>query len=239
MESDTIWWRFWIVLGPSIGALLDSPFGTGLGSSSHGVPMFLMSSMKNVRPIDGDLGHMAVDMGIIGLASLSWLFFNCVKSSLEWMRRLRDTPITVVALPSGVFMVLSLFSFPIGTPFLGIPYGVLLWFFLGARARMCLEYENATASGVTSLSRFQEKFTSFIAAPKVVPLFRATQPDFGASLTSNSATKVPVQVVGIMKPGIASIVQSTSSPAPPWAPISRAHPRQKRFLFPKKSKGNG
>ncbi len=239
MESDTIWWRFWIVLGPSIDALLDAPFGTGLGSSSHGVPMFLMARMKSSRPIDGDLGHMAVDMGILGLASLFWLFYHCSRSAFSWMKRLRDTSITVVALPSGIFMILSLFSFPIGTPFLGIPYGTLLWFFLGALSRMCLEYEKAVSSGVTSVSRFQEKFTSFIATPKLVPLFRPSQVDYGASLAPVSTAKTPVQVVGILRPGSAPLIQVGSPSAQPWSPSGSPDPRQKRFLFSKKPKRNG
>jgi hypothetical protein len=239
MEADTIWWRVWIVVGPSIDALLDAPFGTGLGSSSHGVPMFLMPRLKYFRPIDGDLGHMAVDMGILGLASVIWLFYNCARSAYSWMGRLRDTTVTVIALPSGIFMILSLFTFPIGTPFLGIPYGTLLWFFLGALSRMSLEYEKAVSSGVTSVSRFQEKFTSFIATSKLVPLYRPAQPDTGASLSPVTTTKTPVQVLGIVRPGSAPAVYTGSSSAQPSVPSARSDFRQKRFLFPKKPKGNG
>lgn len=239
LQSETIWWRLWIVIEPSFAAFLDAPFGTGLGSSSHGVPMFLVSRLRNFRPIDGDLGHLVVDMGVVGLVTISFLFYQCVRSSISWMVRLRDTPVTVIALPAGIFMFESLFAFPIGTPFLGIPYGYLLWFFFGCLSRMSSDYEAAVSSGVTSTVKFQEKFTSFIAAPKMRSLYRPEPTDSGASLVPVAPTPTAMRVVGIVAPSAIRASVEPQAPASPGSPAPHGRPQAKRFLFQRKPRSHG
>ena len=234
LQSDTVWSRFWIVLEPSVGAFLDAPFGTGLGSSSHGVPMFLVSRLKSFRPIDGDLGHLVVDMGFIGLVTIGFLFFQCSRCAVRWMVRLRDTPVTVVALPAGIFIFESILAFPIGTPFLGIPYGYLLWFFFGCLSRMSDDYEVAVASGVTSTVRFREKFTSFIAAPKMRPLFRPEPVVPGSSLVPVAPAPSAMRVVGIVAPSASRVGADAPAPGPSGGQSPRNSPAAKRFLFQKK-----
>lgn len=174
LDGQTIWWRLWIVFKPSWDEFVASPMGTGLGSSSHGVPMFLMRKMAgSLRPIDGDFGHLVVDMGLVGLLVFGNMLFQGCRESWRWMGRLRDTPLTVVSLPAGIFFLQSAAAFPYGSPFLGIPFGPMMWFFFGALSRLCLDYDKMVAAGATETTAFKEKFASFISTKKTRLLFGA------------------------------------------------------------------
>jgi len=226
LESDTIWLRFWIVLGPSWDAFLEAPLGTGLASSSHGVPMILLSALKRVRPIDGDLGHLVVDLGIIGVFSIVNIFYHGIRNSWKWMSSLRDTPISVISLPAGIFFIQAVVTFPIGTPFLGIPYGALMWFFFGALSRLFMDYERLVASGASETVTFREKFTSFIAAPKMRSLYRDDEPGVLAGAPAGGSRPVPVGMPMPIRP--MRRVGDTS--VGPIAPV-RPRPGAKRFLY--------
>lgn len=233
VNSDAVWLRFWIVAEPSWNAFLEAPFGTGLGSSSHGVPMFLVSQLKYFRAIDGDLGHLVVDMGFIGVITICNLFYHCCASAWKWMSRLRDTPLSVISLPSGIFLLEAVVSFPIGTPFLGIPYGSMLWFFFGALSRLCLDYDAAMATGRVDSVSFREKFTSFISQPKMRSLYRRPEdPDFPTvPAVSGVPTRAGTSPIG-------------SGAGPGWRPAprtvagvaGRSTVPTKRFLFSKSAK---
>jgi len=226
LESDTIWLRFWIVLGPSWDAFLEAPLGTGLASSSHGVPMILLSALKRVRPIDGDLGHLVVDLGIIGVFSIVNIFYHGIRNSWKWMSSLRDTPISVISLPAGIFFIQAVVTFPIGTPFLGIPYGALMWFFFGALSRLFMDYERLVASGASETVTFREKFASFIAAPKMRSLYRDDEPGVLAGAPAGGSRPVPVAMPMPIRP--MRRVGDTS--VGPIAPV-RPRPGAKRFLY--------
>jgi hypothetical protein len=224
LESDTIWLRFWIVLGPSWDAFLEAPLGTGLASSSHGVPMILLSALKRVRPIDGDLGHLVVDLGIIGVFSIANIFYHGIRNSWKWMSTLRDTPISVISLPAGIFFMQAVVTFPIGTPFLGIPYGALMWFFFGALSRLFKDYERFLASGAVDTVTFREKFTSFIAAPKMRSLYRDDEAGAAAGAVAGAPRPVPVAVA--VRP-----MRRVGDPAVGPIPPMRTRPGAKRFLY--------
>ena len=190
MDSQTIFFRFWIVLLPSWEAFLESPLGTGLGSSSHGLPMFLVFALVaagKLRMIDGDLGHLVVDMGLPGLIILGNLLVKACLESWHSMFRLRNTVMSIIALPAGLFFIENIVAFPIGTPFLGIPYGVLIWFFLGALCRLNTDYKKLTESPDINTPIFNAKFTSFILKPQIKSLFHT--PDQQSSTSDSSLNK--------------------------------------------------
>jgi hypothetical protein len=223
MEGNTIFARFWIVFEPSWEAFLEAPFGTGLGSSSHGVPVFLLAYLREVRPIDGDLGHLVVDFGIIGLISIGNLLFQCCTNAWRWMSGLRDTAMSVISLPAGIFFILTIISFPIGSPFLGVPYGSMLWFFFGALSRLFMDYDKAIAAGATETVSFREKFTSFIAAPRVRSLYTEESQEPGVPPPIRPA--LPVRV-GPLRPGVRPGALPTVLGQSP-----RPQPGAKRFLY--------
>jgi len=241
LTDNTIWQRVWIVVGPSITEMFAYPFGTGLGSSSHGVPMFLVTRLKMVRPIDGDLGHIVVDMGLLGLLSIGNLFLEGCKASMKWMSQLRDTSISVVSLPAGIFFILSVITFPIGTPFLGVPYGALLWFFFGALSRLFTDYKVALASGMTESVSFREKFTSFIATPKIRSLY--SESEAPGSVSGAPYPVIDNSVVGRSSPPLSRISRPINyNSAPSVSPMAQQSSilGKKRFLFRKNnSKSRG
>jgi hypothetical protein len=163
LDGKQVWWRFFIVFQPAFEEFLTAPLGSGLGTSSHGVPMFLLGQLAGkLRPIDGDFGKLVVDMGILGLVTFLRMMWIGVRDAFMWMSRLRDTPLSVISLPAGIFFVVAASNFPTGSPFLGIPFGAILWFFLGALGRLTADYDRMIKDGDTQSAAFQEKFLSFI-----------------------------------------------------------------------------
>jgi hypothetical protein len=224
LDGNTIWWRLWIVFKPSWDEFLSNPLGTGLGSSSHGVPMFLMRRMAGLlRPIDGDFGHLVVDMGIVGILVFGNILFQGCRESWRWMGRLRDTPLTVVSLPAGIFFLQSAAAFPYGSPFLGIPFGPMMWFFFGALSRLCLDYDKMVLSGATETKAFTEKFSSFISTKKTRLLFSSKDRDDGEPAR-------PVLTTGRVAPRFAR----TNYAEPP----RRSAAPKKRFLYHRPKSGD-
>jgi len=130
--------RVRIVVVPALNKLADNPFGGGLGRSGHGVPSVLgyLTSRFNWRPVDGDIGRVAVDFGIFGLVAFSAMFIAGTQDSLFWMKQLRGTDLDTVAVTAGAMFVTAFISFPTGSPFLAIPMGAIIWFHLGALNRL-------------------------------------------------------------------------------------------------------
>ncbi|MCX7752083.1 MAG: O-antigen ligase family protein [Blastocatellia bacterium] len=115
-------------------ALLDAPWGHGLGRTGHGVPFFMGRWYPTFHPIfaDGDFGRILVEMGVIGLVMLALLLGTALRSAWRALQRLKGTPDEEIALAivCGAFMVSA--GTLVGSPLLSIPHGMLWWFFLGA-----------------------------------------------------------------------------------------------------------
>lgn len=112
--------------------------GGGLGRSGYSVPNFLpgMIGFRDFRSSDGDLGRLMIEMGMLGLIFFGRLLWVAVSETIRVLRRLQDTPESTVALASAACIVMALASFPSGSPFLGVPMGTLVWFFLGTLMKL-------------------------------------------------------------------------------------------------------
>jgi hypothetical protein len=167
LDPTVVLHRYLIVYYPALSYLTDHPLGGGLGRSSHGVPFILgrlgLLGDFAFHQVDGDLGRLAVDMGIIGLIVFASVMLISSKEAFRLLKLLRDTPLATVALPSGAWFLIAVFCVPIGSPFLAIPIGPLTWYFLGALVRMAEEYEGGLGG---RLPVQNEALVSFLETPQ-------------------------------------------------------------------------
>ncbi len=204
LDVETVWARVWIVISPSASALADSPLGGGLGRSGHGIPGVFANlfSTFQIRGVDGDIGRLIVDMGVVGFLIYVILLYNGCKDSFRWMWRLKDSKLGVIGVPAGAWFVLSLLQVPTGSPYLAIPFGALTWIFFGALRRMVEEYDKLYATIGADVESLPQ-FSSFIRPPRLASIFGA-----------KSAAPVPgagSQPVGKTR--------KTHQPAPTQAPV--------------------
>lgn len=153
-DPSVVMSRIYIVVRPAINHLLESPLGGGLGRSGHGLPSALghLVSRFDWKPVDGDVGRVAVDFGVFGLVAFTVLFVAGSRDSLLWMRRLRETDLETTAVTAGTMFIAAFISFPVGSPFLAIPVGAIIWFHLGALNRLYDDHERARREGLLSAS---------------------------------------------------------------------------------------
>lgn len=115
-------------------SLMQAPFGHGLGVTGHGVPFYLLQRYPELQLIfsDGDYGRIMVEMGIVGLLLLSLIMLRAIRGGIQSLRMLRTTPSQDAALAILGSSVMVGITTLVGSPFLGIPHGLLWWFFMGA-----------------------------------------------------------------------------------------------------------
>jgi hypothetical protein len=205
LDFDTVIGRVYIGIAPALDSLAKFPLGGGLGRSGHGMP-FMFYYLKNtydIQEADGDLGRLLIDMGVIGFVAYFAMMTAGTREAFRCMRDLRETPLGVVGTPGGAMFAISIVMIPTGSPFLGIPSGALLWFFLGALERLTEEYHKAAAVSPEA-ARYNPMFVSFIEPPKQRTLF-------------DSQGEKPALIDN------GSFAQSTAF----------QKPREKRFLFSK------
>lgn len=133
-------------------------FGGGIGRSGHSVPMFLAQrvNFRDYWSADGDLGRLMIEMGVIGLIVFGTVMYRCLRLVYDSLEKLRDTEVSTVSLASGGCVVMAMISIPSGSPFLGIPMGALVWFFVGTLQKLTTEYENGTLEGIAEKSETVE-----------------------------------------------------------------------------------
>lgn len=228
LDFDTVWGRFWIVLYPSVVWLADAPFGGGIGRSGHGVPMIFnrLAGDYDWRPVDGDMGRIIVDMGILGFGSMLAFMVAGVRDGMEWTRRLRDSPLGVVAVPGACTFMFLVITWPTGSPFLAIPAGTLFWFFFGASRRLVDEYERLRKIEGDDVDR-NELFVSFIQVPRQASLFAK-----GGEVPAPATTAGSVRG---LRPGASALRRGSLRPPAPVRPEAAGSggvkPPEKRFLF--------
>ncbi len=241
-DPEVILQRLYIVLSPGWENLAQYPMGGGLGRSGHGVPVIMYSSerLAEMRSIDGDMGRIVVDMGIIGLIIFILLVVVGLTDAFQWMKKLRDSPLGVVGLPAGSMFILASLQLTYGSPFLAIPNGVLLWFFLGSMRRLVEDYDKyKTIAGETAADSAPQ-FASFIMPSRVMPLYQ--QPKRAAKgLTSIFAQRAKTTTTPLPRsPGILSSQLGSGSRTGSESPgkvatvgsrTTRPSGPLKRFLF--------
>lgn len=178
-DLDVVLNRLRIVFEPAWESLSKYPLGDGLGRSGHGVPVIFYGMHRDFefRGIDGDTGRMAVDMGFPGLIIFVALAVVGLTDSFTWMRKLRGSPLGLVGLPAGAMFILAALQLSYGSPFLGIPGGMLLWFFLGSMRRLVEDYDKYVKVAGQDAADAAPEFVSFITQSGVLPLYKQNQKD--------------------------------------------------------------
>jgi hypothetical protein len=180
LKLEDVFYRNWIPFEIGLNFMADNPFGGGLGKSGYSIPFFLSRRVgyRDFVQADGDIGRLMVDMGIVGLIVFGWLLFVGVRTCFRHLKLLHDTPLGTIALPSAACFFMSVIGFPSGSPFLGIPLGVMTWFFLGTLQKLADDHDKglfapppALASDATSapaIAAPQKKFL-YYQPPKNQP----------------------------------------------------------------------
>ncbi len=172
LNPSEVWGRINIVLQPTFAMLVEYPLGGGLGRSGHGIPAVLFSFIKpyGVRTTDGDIGRIVIDMGVCGLVVYMVMLYSGLSDSIRWMLKLRESNLASIASPIGALFILGLTQVITGSPYLGIPAGMLLWILFGGLRRMVEEYDKLAKTegeGVEELPQF----VSFIQRPQMAGLY--------------------------------------------------------------------
>lgn len=139
LDFEALYGRFYIVWSPGIRYLFESGFlGGGLGKSLVGTPAFLVPMLQGVEVwgIDGDLGKVMAEMGIVGVVVMTRLFVAAFRDAYGVLERNRHSLVGSMGLGAFMLFAVCVLTFPAGSPFIGIPLGVLSWFFLGAAIKL-------------------------------------------------------------------------------------------------------
>jgi hypothetical protein len=137
-SAEDVSGRLYIVIAPTIDVLLENPLGHGLGYGTHGIPVILFYLLARYKPImiDGDLGHAAVDFGIIGTVAYTIMMVRGVLDSIFWTKRLKGTEGESVGITSAALFSVCLLNFIPGSPFLHVPTGAIVWYCVGGLNRI-------------------------------------------------------------------------------------------------------
>jgi hypothetical protein len=217
LDPAAVWGRIYIVVYPMWSMMLENPLGGGLGRSGHGVPFSFAGFFRDFefRGTDGDIGRVMADFGMPGVVVYVVLIYSAVSDALRWMWRLRDSNLSIIAAPAGSMLLLAMAQVFTGSPFLGIPAGMLVWIMFGGLRRMVEEYERKAAIEGDAVEDLPE-FVSFITRKRIASVFQGAP----VQLTEN-ARKRPVRE-RFVQVGV----------APREAPMATASRAGKpRFLF--------
>ncbi|MBL9138229.1 MAG: hypothetical protein JNK85_20335 [Verrucomicrobiales bacterium] len=146
-DTKSVLGRFWVVVIPGWNNLLKSSFiGGGLGKAAVGLPISLLSyfGRYQIWGVDGDLGKAMTELGVVGTLVVIGMLIAGARDGFRVLNRHADNPIGTMALGAVSAFIIAMITFPTGSPFVGIPLGVLTWFFLGGLLR--LDQIAATAS---------------------------------------------------------------------------------------------
>jgi hypothetical protein len=129
-------------------ALVEEPFGLGLGRSGVGVPYTIMRSYPSgyIVGSDGDIGRAAVEMGVFGVLLLMAILIAVLPYVAQAMRQLKGTKAEDLALGMGALVLSNGIIILIGSPLSSVPHATIWWFLLGALLKLtALEEDDPTA----------------------------------------------------------------------------------------------
>ncbi len=227
MDPQSFIGRLSIVVLPMFESLMSLPFGGGLGRSGHGLPAVLSNLTREFdwRPVDGDLGRLGVEMGFLGITVFFWLLIAGVLDAFRNMKELRDTPLAIVGVPAGAMFMIAVGIMPTGSPFLAIPNGALLWFFLGALDRLTLEYRKLEKLAPEDV-KTNAMFVSFIQTRKTRLLFNDGKPEAVQQVTSR------IRAIRPPAPKKRFLFQREQPEAKPLPPREIKSPNDRRLFAP-------
>lgn len=138
VDKEVVGSRYMIPLIAAYFRLDETLLGTGLGTSSYSVPMFLAGGVPrgSFRGAEGDLNCLAVEMGIVGIFFFARILWEICRSTYFVITDSKDKPHGVIALAAATAVAPTVLNFPVGAPFLGIPTGALTWFFIGCMIKL-------------------------------------------------------------------------------------------------------
>ncbi|MBI4327207.1 MAG: O-antigen ligase family protein [Chloroflexi bacterium] len=179
LHFDEIYHRQSIPISIGWDYMLDDHWlGSGLGKSGYSVPSFLSNKVGFTNAVfaDGDLGRLMIELGVPGLIFFGRIIWVAFKTLYRRLDRLRNTPVSTVALASSACVFMAIISLPSGSPFLGIPMGAMVWFFLGTFNKLADEYERGSfvQPAETAVANAPPKRFLYYRPPaQTVPSFQA------------------------------------------------------------------
>lgn len=137
LNFGNVFYRFWLPTYLGLEFMMSHPLGGGLGKTGFS-PRFLLnlSDYSDYLAPDGDLGRLMVEFGVLGLILFGWLSWNAAKLMLQTVAKTKDLPSGPLILAAATNLWISIAFVGVGSPFVGIPMGVLVWFFVGAALRL-------------------------------------------------------------------------------------------------------
>jgi hypothetical protein len=137
LNVGNIFYRFWWPTYLGFDFMLSHPLGGGLGKTGFS-PSFLLNlnEYSDYLAPDGDLGRLMVEFGLLGIVLFGRLSWHSAKLMFETVQQTHDLPSGSLILAAATNLWISIAFVGVGSPFVGIPMGVLVWFFVGAAQRL-------------------------------------------------------------------------------------------------------
>ncbi|MCC7373821.1 MAG: hypothetical protein IT581_04130 [Verrucomicrobiales bacterium] len=223
-DTKSVLGRFFVVLIPGWNNLLKSSFiGGGLGKAAVGLPISLLSyfGRYQIWGVDGDLGKAMTEFGVIGTVVVIGMLIAGAREGFRILNRHAQNPIGTMALGAVSAFIIAMITFPTGSPFVGIPLGVMTWFFLGGLLR--LDQIEATRERLVPES--------------VLPAGRQGRSAIIASQPDSKAAELPRGAVRRTVRKRFLYAEGSEIPAPPPPPPKVPEPsksaggNKKRFLY--------
>lgn len=195
MDSVALRFLFPALIGVEF-VLQGHPLGGGLGKAGF-VPLFLAgrTGYTDYVGADGDLGKLLIELGLPGLAIFGWLLWTVGRVNWNYVRQHASSPIGTLLIAGAANFYISVLTFPIGSPYIGIPLGVMVWFMIGGSQKL-VELQEAAVHMMPAASAGPAK-VGFLGQP-LGPLTnrRPERPE----ASPGAAAVNPVAPVGVQPP---------------------------------------
>lgn len=209
-----VFYRFWWPTSLGLDFMAAHPLGGGLGKTGF-APSFILdpAEYSDYLAPDGDLGRLMVEFGVFGLFFFGRLSWHAARQMASAVRETRTTESGPLVLAAAVNLWISIAFVGVGSPFVGIPMGVLVWFFVGAAER---------------LRRIELDASRLVPAPSLQPPSPTRQKDPGVSETTSGGNSRKVflfdRVADSRPPGDPPTRASDAQPAADRSSLHRSAP---------------
>jgi hypothetical protein len=140
LDEGQLWTYMFAPLTVAARAIVDNPFGLGLGRSGVGVPFAIALGMPPgyFTFSDGDAGRAAVELGVVGLALLALLVVGLLPYAHRATRAVLAAGDDDLALGIGPLVLGTGILVMIGSPLSTAPHGTIWWFLFGALIKVAM-----------------------------------------------------------------------------------------------------